>query len=239
MKKVLLAVLAITTLGSAQAQDRRTLEAKLLKATGNLQRAVDRNIGVMTVGDLRQALKSTRKAISIVRGQGGGGNGGSQYIANVKFENDAFLLQAGDIRDFEQQCLVRADEVGSGQIDDIYLAFNGAAQVKEHTGGWWKTNEEKCKVLTKMILDESIKQGVHLSSKQYIMTGDADSQPLLAMGNNIFELEQSCTENLNLQGQVDDIKVSVNGGEVKTAHTGGWWKTSAEVCRNAVAILFN
>ncbi|MFT6067846.1 MAG: putative membrane protein/Ni/Co efflux regulator RcnB [Bacteriovoracaceae bacterium] len=244
MKRILLAVLAVSTLGAAHAQDRQTLEAKLLKATNNLQRAVDRNLTVMTVRDLRQALKSTREAISIVRGQGGGGgngggNGGNQYIANVKFESDAFLLQAGDIGDFEQQCLVRAEEVGQGQIDDIYLSFNGATQVKERTSGWWRTNAEKCKVLTKMILNESMKQGIHLSRKQYIMTGDADSQPILAMGNNIFELEQSCTENLVLQGQVDDISVSVNGGAVKTSRTSGWWRTSAEVCRNAVAILFN
>lgn len=244
MRKILLGAMALTMIGTASAQDRQTLEAKLLKATENLQRAVNRNIGVMTVGDLRSALKSTRQAIRTARGQGGGGNGGGgnhgqQYIANVKFESQAFLLQAGDIGDFEQQCLVRADEVGAGQIDDIYLSFNGAAQVQEHTSGWWRTNVEKCKVLTKMILNESMKQGIHLSRKQYIMTGDADSQPLLAMGNNIFELEQSCTENLNLQGQVDDISVSVNGGEVKKAHTSGWWRTSAEVCRNAVAVLFN
>ncbi len=244
MKRILLAVLAVSTLGAAHAQDRQTLEAKLLKATNNLQRAVDRNLTVMTVRDLRQALKSTREAISIVRGQGGGGgngggNGGNQYIANVKFESEAFLLQAGDILEFEQQCLIRAEEVGSGSVDDIYLSFNGASQVKEHTGGWWKTSAEKCKVVTKMILNESIKQGIHLSRKQYIMTGDADSQPLFAMGNNIFELEQSCTENLTLSGSVDDLSVSVNGGAVKTAHTGGWWKTSEEVCRNAVAVLFN
>ncbi|MBK24749.1 MAG: hypothetical protein CME70_12195 [Halobacteriovorax sp.] len=242
MKKLMTLIFAVSAMTTAQAQDRTTMEAKLLKATSNLQRAVDRNLTIMTDGDLREALRATRNAIRAVRGQGGGGNGGGghfpAYVANVKFESNAFLLQASDVHEFKEQCLVRAQQTNLGNIDDIYLSFNGAPQVKKHTSGWWTTNDQKCGILTGMILDEAFKQGIVLSRKRYVMTGDADGQGLFAEGNNIFELEQSCTENLNLSGNVDDVRVRLNGGELKTSHTGGWWTTAGEVCRNAVSTVF-
>ena len=192
----------------------------------------------MNEQELRSALRATRKAIRIVRGQGGGGGHQNSYVANVKFESTSFLLQASNLREFTSQCLIRAEQSGTNSIDDICLSFNGAREVNKDTGGWWTTDQGKCNVLTAMILEEAFKQGIHLSHMQYIMTGDSDGQGLFAEGNNIFDLEQSCTQNLELKGSVDDIAVRLNGGQVKKAHTGGWWTSSAEVCRNAVATAF-
>lgn len=242
MKKLMTLLAAVALVSSVQAQDRQTQEAKLLKAVNNLSRAVDRNLTSMSDRELRQALQTVREARRIVTGRGGNGGGGGgghrQFIANVKFEDTAFLLEASDVRGFEQQCLVRAQQNRTGSIDDISVAFNFGQEVKEHTSGWWRTDAEKCSIVVKMILNEAFKQRIHLSLKQYVLTGDADGQGIFAEGNNVFELEQNCIENLQLNGSVDDLNVRLNGGPVKTSRTSGWWRSSAEVCRNAVSTVF-
>lgn len=229
------ALLLLSTQASAQQESR--LDDRLIRKANRLATAIDRNLDAMTRPEKKQTLKLINQAIKVVRGQGNGTPGGG-VIIRFKLETDNFIIDSGgSIPNVKSACLTAIKSSNLRNIDDVSAEVSGVKK-SLHTSGWWTSDEQKCQAVTATVLKAAASAGVKIAHSRYVLTGHADGQPVLAEGDSLSSLKSSCERLTKISGNVDDIAVSLNGGPTKKTHNNGWWKTTREVCQNAIAIVF-
>lgn len=229
--------LPLATMARSPIRTGQDLDERLMRKAQRISRAVDRNIDYMSRGDKQDALELISQALRIIRGKGGGGGHGGA-IVKFNVEQSGFILESnGSLSALKQACVSEVSRGHSGSADNIDVEVNGQKE-RQYTSGWWRSAEAKCQVVVSLAAKAAAKAGTPLSYKQYVLQGIVDGQGIAAEGNSLSELQYSCEELTKIEGSVDDMKVSMNGGPIKTKYTSGWWRSSAEVCRTAINLVF-
>lgn len=154
--------------------------------------------------------------------------------------NAAAAVEFTSIENFMNQCI---EAIGNTTAHDISVSINDGefkASFPRHRP--IQDRENKCRMATSLALQVAFSAGIRPSKKKYILNGMAYGGRaygigIFAEGNSIQELLENCKNNLPNKLRLNNLKISLNGQEMKEASNRYNWNRN-NLCEKAVSLAF-
>ena len=219
----------------AQAQ-RRDIDQRLSRASRTLSAAIEDNKRYMTFDEKRQILELLREGIAIARGDYDRGN---PIAVSLTVGNNGYVIESrGTLTSTLDACKKR---LGDREKSSTYKmsATVGGETVSMTNSSYWRSAEDKCQALVFLAEKAARQANTTLSHKSHVIYGFAGNHGLLAEGNSLGELRNSCLDMTKIYGQsIYKISAQLNGGEARSRTNSSYWRTSDVVCETAISLVY-
>ncbi len=230
MKLTLCTLLATLSFGAFAQNLDSTIERQIERLGRAQQRGA---ISQLSYGEKEEVSNLLQRALRTVRENDGrdgrhGARVGQMIVALIK--NQLVLIRGRSPGDLLLNCTQVVQ--GISGVDDILFTVNGGPYIRRRNAtSYWSTSDQIC-------LQMVNERGNPYEDAAYIeVTGTIESRPVSLEGSR-GEILESCAEtSRNLRG-VDDIVLSINGGQLTTArNASSYWSGAAEICGKIGAMI--
>lgn len=235
MKLTLCTILATLTFGAFAQNLDFTIERQIERLGRAQQRGA---ISQLSYGEKEEVSSLLQRALRTVRDEDGrpgpgaglvpdrrngrhGPRSGQMIVALI--EEQVVLIRGHSPGDLLVNCAQAVR--GINNVDDIFFTVNGGPYItRRNDPGYWRTSDEICMQMMN-VLDNSYAEAAYIE-----VSGTIEHRPVSLEGSR-GEILETCAELIPAQTSVDDMHLSINRGQVTTAHKQtGYWTGAAQIC---------
>ena len=227
---------ALLAFAFAPAVTASPLADRTIQKASNVSKLVERKAYGLDKSELNKINNLLEKIKSVAHGDMDDDDGffdpGPLSTITANIESSPYSFKVKGTADLLMQCLEQRSGNASN-TDDIEVTLNYTqSKTIRNSSSWWKGSLATCAALAEAASDLGLKKGVKRG--KFIVGFSVEGKESMThtvQGKTATAIGDKCMNKLEMDGNADDIAISVNGKQFVELHnSSSWWKTKSEVC---------